>query len=574
MRTLPLTAFLVLVGCPEPTVTPPTGTEPTPDPADCVVLDAATVEAGTTLTAGCYRMSESMDITGDLVIEAGVTVFVDPNLYLEVDSGGSFAANGTETEPVVFRGETDTAGTWFGIGFDGSGSPSNVLSHLTIDGAGNDTWNGSNASTGALFIDSGSRVTMSNLTVIGAPDNGVNVWAADANVSLDGLTTSAVGVPLLLDIEQAGELSGVFTLAGDDPTIHLSGDLDDDITLGAYAYTVTETMTVGGDLVVTPGATIGFEQDLGLDVNGGSLNAAGTTADPIVFHGTEAVEGYWLGVHFENSNSADNVLSNVTIEHAGSDFWTGSDESKGSLYLAGDEVRLTVTDSLVHLGEGPGLVLEGDNPAGKISIASTTIDGCDEGIVATADATAAIGVDVLLTNNDDNHLRVALGNTLDESVTWPMRAYDYYVETTVNVLGDLTIEPGATVRFNDDVGLRAGSWPTAGGSITIGAATGPEVLLTGASPIVGYWRGLYFNETQTNSIQNTRIEFAGSSGWNGSDDSQAAVYVYTHSLVSIDDVTFADNERQDVFVSGSTVTGCANVVGTIDGDNDSTFCTF
>jgi hypothetical protein len=550
----------------------------TPDPADCTDLVAADVEAGTTLSAGCYRITESLDVTGDLVIEAGTTLYVDPNQYVTISSSGSLAANGTESAPIVFRGDTDAVGTWAGLSFADSGSPSNVLSWVTIDGAGNEAWNGDGTSVGSLFIDDASRVSMDHLTLTNAPGVALTVWGDDTIIELDTFTTSAVGVAGRLPIEDMAGISGTLDLSADDPTLHLRGDVTTDMTLPAYAYTITDTVEVSGDLTIAAGATLSFEADRSLAVINGSLDAIGTATEPIVFQGTESVSGYWFGLHFENSN-APNQLHYVEIHHGGSDFWTGSDESKASLYLEGNEVRIDVQNSLITEGEGPAIGITGADPAGKITIGSSTLSNCDLPVATSADGTGALAEDLVFTGHTDNHIRVVNlgfgGEDLGETITWPARDIPYFVDSMIFVFGSLHIAPGATVIFDDDTGLSVGSWPTEGGTLTIGETDGAEVLLTGASQVSGYWRGLYYNETtNANHLRNVRIEYAGSDAWTGASSSQAAVFVYTQSLLEINDTVFANNEFADVYVSDSTVTGCSNVTGTIDGNDSSTYCTF
>jgi len=71
-------------------------------------------------------------------------------------------------------------------------------------------------------------------------------------------------------------------------------------------------------LTLAPGAELVFEQTNELTVGEtGRLAAVGTESEPILFTGVEAIPGYWGGVRYYHSNSADNRLAFVTFEYGG-----------------------------------------------------------------------------------------------------------------------------------------------------------------------------------------------------------------------------------------------------------------
>lgn len=575
MRIASIAAIVLLVGCPGP------ASEPTPTgPVDCTPLTNAEITAGGTLD-GCYDVGESIYIDGDLVIEAGTVLTMAPDTAFEILQNGSIVANGTPTEPIVFQGESDAADLWMGLAFRNSGSPTNALTNVTVANACADQWNGADDSTTAIYVEDSTRLAMTDVTIDACSATGVFLWQEENQVTIDGLsTTDTVGIPAQMALAHAADLTGTLAFAGTDTTVHIwEGRIHDAMTLPAYAYTIDEPFEVAGaDLTIAAGTTLYFEQDIGLDVyDGGSLNMAGTADAPILLDGVEDIAGYWKGIHMVNSSSLDNVFDHVTIDDAGSDNWHGGDDSKGGLYLQDDEVRLTVSNSAITDCEGTGLLIDGGDPAGKISIASTSIATCDEAVMVTPDAVAALASDVTFTGSTTNHIRVhgsVGGEVLDEDHTWVARDVPYHVARTVYVEGSLHIDAGATVEFADDTGLVGGDWIDGGGLLTIGDTSGAEVLLTGASPVQGFWKGVnYINTGDANFIHNTRIEYAGSSGWDGSEESQAGLYLSTGSNLEITDVTFADNERADVYVGDtSTLTGCTGVTGTVDGSVDATFC--
>ncbi len=65
---------------------------------------------------------------------------------------------------------------------------------------------------------------------------------------------------------------------------------------------------------------VAFEQNAGLRVEaGGALIADGTAQALILLTGTQAVRGWWNGIHIRRSNRQDNLFDHVTIEYGGQD---------------------------------------------------------------------------------------------------------------------------------------------------------------------------------------------------------------------------------------------------------------
>ncbi len=130
----------------------------------------------------------------------------------------------------------------------------------------------------------------------------------------------------------------------DSPTTLENGDVNGDATLEAGCYEVQNDLPVNeGTLTLEPGVAIKFAQDVGLKVTGsGALSAAGTPSDPIRLFGTDEQRGHWKGLYFVDTNSQDNQLTRVELEHAGSSQWTGGKASRGGIYLQEDGNRLAI----------------------------------------------------------------------------------------------------------------------------------------------------------------------------------------------------------------------------------------
>lgn len=576
MRTtlFPMSLLLLLAGCPNDEPTP---TEP--EPTTCTDLVADDIDAGGTL-AGCYNVTEGIYLTGDVVIEAGSELIFAPGTWLQVGDTGSLDAQGTADAPITLRGETDATDTWVGVGFTGSGSPSNRLAHTTVSGACQDRWNGANDSWGAVYTEYGSRLTLESVTIDGCTETGFQAFDRDDVLSVDGLSVTGADIGVRIAVEQAPDLGGTITIDGDDPTVHLNDpSVDTDTSLPMLDYTLERGVYVSGaDLVIPAGATLSFAFDTGLDVQGGgSVNAVGTETAPIVLQGVEDVDASWYGVHLENSNSGDNELTWVTIDGGGSDFWHGGDRSKAGLYLEGDEVRMTADHLTVTRCEGPGITIDAGDPAGKIAIHTARVSGCDEGARVTPDGVGALLGPLTITENDDDHLRVSElvpgSRDASEDITWLAHDVPWFIDLSVRVTGEVTIAAGAELVFDDDAGITVGDSITDPGDLTIGEAGGDTVVMRGDSAVAGFWRGLRFYGSQANSITNATISDAGSSRWSGAPESQAGIHITGGGSLAVADLTLSNIEYQDIYVSGdASLTGCTDLVADVDGDENASIC--
>ena len=98
-------------------------------------------------------------------------------------------------------------------------------------------------------------------------------------------------------------------------TFH-GGTLTEDTTLPTsdYPYAITDDIVVPAGLTLTiePGATLQFQADRSLRVEGGRLLAEGTNNQPIVF--TRQGSGYWGGILLYDTQ-ADNQIRHAVIEY-------------------------------------------------------------------------------------------------------------------------------------------------------------------------------------------------------------------------------------------------------------------
>jgi hypothetical protein len=104
------------------------------------------------------------------------------------------------------------------------------------------------------------------------------------------------------------------------------------------------------DVTIAPGTECimagGIQLEVGWNGNEASLHAVGTAEDPIVFSGEQDTAGYWAGIVFTPSATADSELDYVTIANAG---------AAGSAALRLRREGISVTNTTIRSSAGAGI---------------------------------------------------------------------------------------------------------------------------------------------------------------------------------------------------------------------------
>ncbi|MEL7221429.1 MAG: hypothetical protein AAGJ93_08935, partial [Bacteroidota bacterium] len=95
-----------------------------------------------------------------------------------------------------------------------------------------------------------------------------------------------------------------------------------------FAFFTTVSVSAN-TLTIDPGTEIYFENGNGMIIqNSGTLVAEGTTTNPIIFQGIDAVPGAWSGIYFSNTNTPSRI-TNAEIRYAGAE----QDLAKGGVIM-------------------------------------------------------------------------------------------------------------------------------------------------------------------------------------------------------------------------------------------------
>ena len=143
----------------------------------------------------------------------------------------------------------------------------------------------------------------------------------------------------------------------------------------AVDYEVIGTPVISAHVTIESGTTITFQQNVGLDVDGGALTADAQGADTIMFTGIESIRGFWKGIVFQNSVSSDNVLRHVVVEYGGSSGWLGGDLPIANVFVRGPSNAALVLMNDVILRESGKYGLSVERGGRVVSCAGLVFEG-------------------------------------------------------------------------------------------------------------------------------------------------------------------------------------------------------
>ncbi len=582
---LPLTFSLLAMGCdPLPGEgadtdagdtdagdTDPTGssdptdgsTGSTGEAGDCPTLTQADFAGDATFAAGCYEVPSVVVIDGRVEMEAGVEMYFGTLASVLVAGDGVIIATGTVDAPVLL---TAADQSWGGIGMSGAASSENRLEGVALDGVDGD----------GIDVGGSSRLSVIDSTI--RDNQGVGlVVGSGSEVIVQGSVFSGNDVPMHIGLEHVAGLSDDNTLTGnsDDHVLVDGGTLADDATWAPVGVPLRleGSATFEGALELLAGLEIEFPLDGALRITTtGSIDAQGAPESPVTLRGIQNERGYWKGLSVESKATA-NALRHCVVENAGASRWNGASESVTGIWLP-NQSKLIVSDSVLRGSGGSALGSQGG--ADISGFANNTIEDNASTLMVSPNMAADIEPSNTFTGNDDAFVRVestAGHGSLEDAGTWDALDVPYRVLERMRVEAAWQLAAGAVVEVGQGVNIIVDE---AGSVSAIGTADAP-VRFVGAEAQRGYWQGLEIHSiTASNEFDHAEFLHAGSDGFNGSADSDGALFIGGwggdgqvtvnntrfelsggHGVVVWNDsqllgcsgVTFADNDKADVFVS-------------------------
>lgn len=410
MKPLPsitalLAAVLLLAAC-GTTAPPENGNPGDPDPgnpppsAECRETVTGNLTIPVTLNNGpedCdfyFPGGKTYRVTAALTVEPGTVLRFGRDALLYFDDLGSIQAVGTEEARIVFTGELNVQGYWYGLCF--SDNRESRLENVDVVWAGKVWATGSSCQGGISgAVGDSETVHIVGTRVFGSHTNGLN--AHDLN--LGDFAGNAFGGNS--DYGVAIEASQVHRLdVGSDylgtslgetngrPYVHVGGtlsmpgemitwqNLNAPYIVNDYGYGYSSAVFVddGTGLVLAPGIRMFFEGSSALFVwEGSGLWAMGEEDAPVVFSGVQPTRGSWRGISVSSSTAE---LHNVQILWAG---WSSAGRGAGlEFYGVYDSAEKYLNGVHIAGSAGCGLEIEHDDLSLFLALANISFDNNEE----------------------------------------------------------------------------------------------------------------------------------------------------------------------------------------------------
>jgi hypothetical protein len=315
-------------------------------------------------------------VTGNATLLSGATLTIQPDVQVRFDQYrgltvyGTLLTLGTSGHSVVFTANNSTQAGWWG-GIYVRGAPAQAtFNYTTVEYGGynqagnieiydqpvvtvthsmirNGTGDGINASSGAVAHVSDTTLQGNARYALYYEDGAVDPQLANLTITGNGQNAVAFGGGTLVGNRRWKNL-GV-----------------------PYMFTGNQTLAQDAVLTVDPGVQARFDQYRGLTVYG-TLNAAGTPAQPIVFTPNTAAPqpGWWGGLYVRGA-AARLVLDYATVEYGGYN-------QAGNIELY-DEAQASISRSTLAHSSDAGLVADSGG-AGISIVYSQVVDNAGYGV--------------------------------------------------------------------------------------------------------------------------------------------------------------------------------------------------
>lgn len=319
---------------------------------------------------------------------------------------------------------------------------------------------------------------------------------------------------------------------------------------GCYHAKKTPVLGKGVTLTVAPGVTIIFAKETRLELTEDQvLSAVGTAAEPICLTAEQPTRGYWAGVRFMGTQSAENKLDHVIVEYAGS---TTADSEAAAVKGAADSrgVKLSLSHSTLRESKGWGLHLGGSAVVGAFAgntLTKNTLGPAkvSSEVVGVLDAASSY-------KGNDRDQVVVDAQYVSKAATWAALDVPYFVDSGLRASADWTIAPGTTLVMAKGVKLTIEA--DAAALIASGTAAKP-IRFTCEEQKRGCWHGIHFDGSNNtrNALAHVTVEYGGDT----TSDKDAACVRLTgdsHGVqAKLSDTTIRECQGWGLYATGSAV---------------------
>lgn len=270
-----------------------------------------------------YILEGNWRLEAPVEVEPGVRILVKSGATINIESSGSFKADGTEEEPIYIEGEEDIKGYWRHISVQ-SNSLNNVLNYCFIsNGGGGNTLASGN---GTVRIESNSQIAITNTTIRQSDRYGI-VASSSQGVAIaqfsDNIIHDCTLYPVSLYLNQIEEIDETSTFYDNGFNSIEVKSKDIEVAMSISKASVPYFINSGHSkikaaLEINAGTSILMGPEAKWTIEAlGSLAINGTASDRVNITGNEEIPGYWDYINYSGSNSNNNIIKYTDISFGG-----------------------------------------------------------------------------------------------------------------------------------------------------------------------------------------------------------------------------------------------------------------
>ena len=484
-----------------------------------------------------YVVVGDVQINAELIIDPGVRIEVEEDLFIDVTENASLAAEGTTSEPIILTtADLDGGKHWKGMRIK-STHIQNIIQYVTIEYAGNSEMDigafSSQNRQANLGIDNNGVLSILNSIISNSKGYGLvarGVMQEHTSNSYEnngqaGIYTHIVNTE---PIDEASEFTG-----NDYNGVEIyESELEQDITWaklnGDLGYKISGDIEINAELSISEGVFVELTEDVFVDVtNNGIIMANGTANQKITFTSAAIASGkYWKGMRIR-STDIRNALNHVVFEYGGDsemDIGSFSSQNRQTNLGIDNDAKVNINNSEFSNSKGYGLVARGVIEEHT----ANTYDGNSESAVYTHVLNVGIFDEASSFSGNSHDGPQLYESTLLEEITWSKLedGAAYKVSGNLDIEAPLFITDGTRIEVDEDVLIsvdEGSGGSTTDGYIDIRGSETNQVLFTTSNLAGGHhWKGLRVRTSDSrNYMENVVLEYGGNSEMNiGSYSSQ------------------------------------------------------
>ncbi len=502
------------------------------------------VDKGVIVTAGTwknlgvnYEVKDYFEINKPIIIEAGTTVMMQPNAYINVDNGGAIKSVGTAEKKITFTSAkpAPAKGDWKDIEINEAASSENEFAYTEFKYGGVSPW-------GVLTLADKTTVKIDNCTFSNIKDRALSLFG---KVTLSSFTGNKFEeVESYLITTNAGMIASLAPVTSDGKGVNRvlidKGEVTEASTwknLGVN-YEVKDYFEINKPLTIEAGTTVMLQPDGFITVrDGGALKTAGTTDKKVTFTSAKdaPAKGDWKYIEIFDTASSENEFAYTNFMYGGSAPW-------GVLWVQSDvTVKIDncffkdIADRAILFQDGVKLTSFTGNSFEKIDDVLIDIQAGDVKELSPFIIDAYTGYYVL----------VGYGGAANG--TWKKLDVPYVIKDHLYVTGStLNIEAGTVIKMEPESFINVKD----SGALKLNGISGNKVTITSSKsgPAAGDWRYIEIESTSSNA--NNAFTYADIMYGGGSND-WGQLYVNDGATIKLDHVTFSNGQTCDVYADGT-----------------------